>query len=282
MKNKRLSDRLKAYSISAGAITASSLAANAAVIYTNPNDETYTGGDSINLDINSDGILDIALFANSSSSTYNGTLYVGGAVFANPLNGAALAGSTYTAYTYPYALNQGDTINAQLQFQGAGIQTLNYSYSFGTSNVYYGNWLTATDKYIGLRLEINGATHFGWIRLDAGPGTFTVKDWAFDDQENQSIEAGSSITLGVNQENELDNIKSSMQIWNNSNQLNIQLDTDELIGSRIEIMNVNGQLVHQDIIRNQNMSMNLDVNSGVYFLRILKADQVMTHRFVID
>jgi hypothetical protein len=59
-------------------------------------------------------------------------------------------------------------------------------------------WCDVTDKYLGLRFQILGATHYGWARLDVGelPDMWILKDYAYNSVAGESIMAGQTV-LGI-------------------------------------------------------------------------------------
>jgi hypothetical protein len=72
-----------------------------------------------------------------------------------------------------------------------------------------GNWISVTNKYLGVRVRLAGQWFTGWVRMDVGAnGTYgVVKDYAFNAQPNGSITAGQVLTTSVNKlENTLDDV----------------------------------------------------------------------------
>jgi hypothetical protein len=72
-----------------------------------------------------------------------------------------------------------------------------------------GNWISVTNKYLGVRVRLAGQWFTGWVRMDVGSnGTYgVVKDYAFNAQPGGSITAGQVLTTGVsNIEGALDDI----------------------------------------------------------------------------
>jgi len=63
-----------------------------------------------------------------------------------------------------------------------------------------GNFINGEPGYLGIKFEIAGATHFGWIQYkaetDATVGT--IIDWAYEDTPNKAIKAGSIKTFNWN------------------------------------------------------------------------------------
>lgn len=55
-----------------------------------------------------------------------------------------------------------------------------------------GYWLNATDLYLALKLQVDAETYYGWARLDvdASSSSFTIKDYAYNSNPSECIEAG--------------------------------------------------------------------------------------------
>ncbi len=55
-----------------------------------------------------------------------------------------------------------------------------------------GNWVGVTDRYLGLRFQVDGSWHYGWARLDidAAPTRFVVKDYAYQSASGMGLTAG--------------------------------------------------------------------------------------------
>ncbi|GEM_PF-1494544 len=199
-----LTKRLKSYSLTAGAV-AGALSASATVQYTDVDpDFQGTIPDSTAFDIDNDGIADIALWGDSFTSVTASNMLSVYRVFARALGSVGIAGDasvTYSgsfSYYYPYALDQNNMIDRFLNFNsGYSTQTMAWAtYSTASSNFYfYGNWNNQADKYLGLRLTINGNIHYGWMRLSIGITDYTVKDYAYEDEPCIRIQAGSQTSM---------------------------------------------------------------------------------------
>lgn len=188
LRNGRLLDRLKAYGLAAGALAAGAEGADAAIIYTdiNPN---YTGGigNQYLLDLNNDNTDDFRIYHDGGSN-----LFIEPLASANEVLGTGSLGG----FAYPYAMNSNSMISASASgtwFNNAystGYQSLNY----GSAS--FGNWVSVSDKYLGLRFQVSGNTHYGWARLDVNfsGSTWVVKDYAYEDNAGVGIPAGSSVS----------------------------------------------------------------------------------------
>ncbi|MDX2360696.1 MAG: T9SS type A sorting domain-containing protein [Crocinitomicaceae bacterium] len=184
MKNEKkdLKKRLAKYGMLAAAITGAN-EAQANIIYTDENPD-FSGavGSQYFLDLNNDAIDDFRIWHNGSSNLYISPLTASNEVL----------GSGGATFAYPFALSSGAAISsgAGTFFNNgfsAGYQSLNYG------SCSFGNWCSITDKFIGVRFNIGGNIHYGWVRLDvnAAGSIWTVKDYAYEDIIGNSIPAGS-------------------------------------------------------------------------------------------
>ncbi|WP_157811584.1 T9SS type A sorting domain-containing protein [Lacinutrix sp. Bg11-31] len=182
----KLSKKLVKY----GALTAAIVGVNdingQSVIYNDITDFTGGSGDTFLIDIDNNGTDDFNINHNGSN------------LFITPLTASNdVLGSGGATYAYPFALTNGTAISSGATawfnngFAG-GFQSLNYS----SGSI--GNWDNTTDGYLGLRFNISGSTHYGWVRLDVdGTGNvWTVKDLAYSDTANTALNAGQQ-TLSV-------------------------------------------------------------------------------------
>jgi hypothetical protein len=170
--SKEVSRRLSFYGLAAGTAGVSLLAlaqpARAEVVFT-PADITLISG-NLFIDLNADGFNDFDLadqwfrFPHSKFPLLGKRkLAVGGAITASVIpshNGAA-------------ALDSGAAIGPDQSFQNVNQHKLTmaavksvYHGSTGTCCFYAsGNWKSTTDKFLGLKFQIMGETHYGWARV---------------------------------------------------------------------------------------------------------------------
>lgn len=88
---------------------------------------------------------------------------------------------------FPARLQQDDNIAAASVSWSPAAIALNSGGS--------GNWQSdATDKYLGFRFRktAGGAWHYGWLKMTvaANASSFTVKEWAYDNEAGKAILAG--------------------------------------------------------------------------------------------
>lgn len=157
--------------------------ASGQIVYTDVNPDVTNGGGGTSdfIDINNDGINDFVIGTTADAIGFNGI---------NPTD--SWVGSE-GSYLYPFALDSGDPISAgNIDWYGgpSNVGTLNYNSCYSGAGA--SNWCGVTDKYLGLRFQIAGNTHYGWARLDVTlpADSFTLKDYAYNTVADAPINAG--------------------------------------------------------------------------------------------
>ena len=200
--SKKLSKKLAQYgALSMAIVGVTDL--NGQIIYTDITPDFDQGaGQPYSLDLNNDGTPDFQIHIESTSDLKIMPLNANNEVLGNPYS----SGSSF--YVFPYALSNGAPIS-----NSASGSWFNNSFSVGVQDLNYsscsrGNWCSVTDKYLGLRFNISGNTHYGWARLDVGASgnTWTIKDYAYNTILDEPITAG-QMTLGID-----DNVFSEVKI----------------------------------------------------------------------
>ncbi|MBE9490507.1 MAG: T9SS type A sorting domain-containing protein, partial [Bacteroidetes bacterium] len=137
-----------------------------------------------------------------------------------------------------------------------GVQDLNYS--SGSR----GNWSNKDDKYLGLRFNISGNTHYGWARLtvSVAGSTWVIKDYAYNTIPDEPITAG-QMTLGID-----DNVFSGVKIvaLNKSVALyNLPQQTDYRLFSLTGQSVLNGKISNTTHVIEANT-----LSSGIYVIEL--------------
>jgi hypothetical protein len=196
----QLSDSLlgyvNAYALAAGATGVSLIAlvqpAEAEIIFTAAN-ATIPFNKLVTIDLNHDGSPDFKFFFYTFAyHSFRADLTVG-AVNAGGgiINGAG---------KYASPLFRGNSIGparafgtvSQVMFRSQGTD---YDSSIYSRHV-YGPWLNNTNRYVGVEFVIDGATHYGWIRMTTTAGkrryeaAFTITGYAYETVAGQAIKAG--------------------------------------------------------------------------------------------
>lgn len=161
--------------------------ASADVIFTDIANITATNQTNIAVDVNQDGIDDLA-FTNTTST---GRGSVAG------LNGAAVLG--LNGITNADRLDFGETI-----FSGSWNNSYGAALS-GSGKIWN---VIIGDKFLGVRLNIAGELHYGWVTLNGSSNgqSLIITEVAFNDEPNAPIYAGEKSTrpeLSLNSGNTL-------------------------------------------------------------------------------
>jgi len=190
--NSKLERQLTAYGAVAGAaclgILATPQLTQAEIVYTSAN-ISITGRDSVALDLNQDGIADFELVTRFCGS-HSTCLVVDALVLGNGIRGA---GSTAFAGFFGVPVGPGEKFlhgNVNSVYGGALMALAG---GYGPYSWSGGPWAHTTNRYLGLRLVINGQTHYGWARLNVDllvSGKTVITGYAYETIPNQTIHEG--------------------------------------------------------------------------------------------
>ncbi|MFZ0774083.1 MAG: hypothetical protein WCA49_22595 [Candidatus Sulfotelmatobacter sp.] len=184
---------VNAYALAAGAAGVSIMAlaqpAEAEIVYT-PANATIPINRGVTIDLTHDGTADFRFFFYTFAyHSFRGELSVYGVN-----GGGVIAG----AGKYASPLFRGKSIGpAQVFVPGAEMfrsQGVDIYSSIYHRSV-FGPWVNVQNRYLGVEFLIDGATHYGWIRLSSTVGkfkvaTFTVTGYAYETVPDQPIKAG--------------------------------------------------------------------------------------------
>ena len=200
----------------------------ATVVYTDVNpDQTFSVSGSVyHLDVNNDAAIDFDITHSYSTTVYkSGTMYPCYTYHYYYSNSITVKNSNSVAVNSGYAssLPALAVIDASLTWSDTTYNpvvntlansTTNSTSGFcprTTSTTTSGNWYGKSDQYLGLRIKAGGMLYYGWARLSFfGAGSFTIKDYAFNDVPNQQILAGESSCL-------ISNLPNSICVGSNFN-----------------------------------------------------------------
>jgi hypothetical protein len=201
-KTAHLSDsvhqRLNMYALAANTAGVGMLAlvqpAEAKIVYT-PTHLTigYGGVQRYQLDLNRDGVVDLSFGTLHNSCTTECTAHL----WASFPKGNAIKGKpagTFGSLLYVSALPRGTKIGvARLQSRCPILCTMAAVNTFSGTH-FGGDWVNVKDRYVGLRFEIHGKSHFGWARLSVRVHTphitATLTGYAYETIPGKAIIAG--------------------------------------------------------------------------------------------
>jgi hypothetical protein len=59
------------------------------------------------------------------------------------------------------------------------------------STTFTGPWANATDRFLGLAFQLNGETHYGWVRMSVSAGfQVTISGYAYESTPNTTLVTG--------------------------------------------------------------------------------------------
>jgi hypothetical protein len=188
--------KVNAYTLAAGAagvsVFALSQPAVAEIVVTHAHGTVAYHG-TVSIDFNHDGVPDFRLTLPSSGyHLFHATLQV------RPRGAGGVIG---TAKGYASAMAQGASIGpGQVFTEGMAVPMVK-TLALRSCGSYYrdlfGPWQDAQNSFLGVRFLIDGATHYGWIRLtvttDTGFIVPTVTGYAYETIPGESIRAGQMV-----------------------------------------------------------------------------------------
>jgi hypothetical protein len=161
--------------------------ADAKVVYT-PAHEIIGANGVYNLDVNQDGTVDFLIqqwnYGNWSSNNQ---------LLADPAVGNGIAGKQYAS-----ALMAGASIGPDQNFIAGGgngeVMLSITHFTTGGTSFGHGFWANVQNRYLGLKFQVAGETHFGWARLSVARKAFhftaLLTGYAYEDTPNTAIKAG--------------------------------------------------------------------------------------------
>jgi len=167
----------------------------ARIIYTKAHQNIGTNG-VFPLDLNHDGIIDF-LIQERGTSHFSGSGYNG--LWAKEAAGNAVEGGNGLAA----ALKKGSPINSRQTFAKSSSSFGEIMIGFGCNGdgscSTQGEWSNVKNRYLGLKFQIDGKTHFGWARLSVDVVqkkiTATLTGYAYETAPNKGIGAGQTQDL---------------------------------------------------------------------------------------
>lgn len=292
-KKSTLESNLKKYTALAGGLTAVAGGLNAQVVYTDVNpDETVSSSGTTQylIDFNSDAALDAAFVAGTVSGvtgTYAGYSYVLSQDVVQMAFGSGAPatngwmGSSSNANA-PMALSAGSAIGSTGSFFGAQANVAGTMYvswpnstSYNTS-VNLGNFTAGSEAYVGVRFDISGSAHYGWIRVEVGSDekSLIIKDYAYESTAGTAITAGDmGGTTGIEE------LADQVMINNVFNKLNVRLDGID--NANLTVLGLDGkQHINQTIGSTAVVDMST-LTTGIYLVNVSTEEGTTTKKIYV-
>ncbi|MBC8045605.1 MAG: T9SS type A sorting domain-containing protein [Fimbriimonadaceae bacterium] len=286
MKNFTLSTskKLAAYSAMAAAFSSLATQADAQIVYNDIDDVTITASEVdevYSLDLNIDGEIDFVFRAGTAAGgswTFASIFGMFSSLGAGNVNNQIIA-TMGSLVPYASALEEGYTINEGANFLANSTSS---NYAVLASNYYgviYGNFGDQGVKYIGLRFDISGAIHFGWIRVDVTtePVSVTIMDYAFNTTPETSINTADTNVVAIEQLSEhLFNVYSAGDIFYITTNSQVPQET------KVAVYNVNGQKVYEGDMTQSQLQIQLkNALEGIYNVQIISGNKMLNKQVFI-
>jgi len=193
--------------------------------------------------------------------------------------GEILYDNSITTRNYALALNYGATIDNNSSTWINTISYLGYDHALQGVNL-EGNWVGVSDKYLGLRINLNGQWHYGWAKcdLDAQIGTYTIKEYAYNATPNQGITAGDKGPVNIKE-----NFSDNISIYSHNKTLFIDFKDTEINNGKIKLFNLIGQEVKTTPISNSKIELDLNnIDAGIYIVNIYNKIASINYKINIE
>jgi hypothetical protein len=198
--------RIKLYSLAATAAGVGMLAlsqpAAGEVVYTKAKIYVSPFGGTASIDLNNDGKPDFQFTAPAGG--YDHSFYA--SLLVGPLRGGEVVGGHRQLHSpYASALAGGAKIGPSAHFSSSAVRgniIVERSIGFASASTFkqfVGSWNfpNGTNHYVGVKFLIDGATHYGWIRLTinlANSMQSVITGYAYETVPDKPITAGAGMT----------------------------------------------------------------------------------------
>lgn len=250
-------------------------ASKANIIYTDViPDSVKTGNFTLSIDLNNDNTVDYQVTGAASGPLSFAIMQAGVApnnFILSDGNGNALALASNTLI--------GSSSTTWYQMNAQNLQMTLVSNNVGT-----GTWSGQTDKYMGFKFYINTNIYYGWARFTVAStdNTVTLKDYAYENNANQSILAGQTVT-GIKAP-----VATDLQViaFPNPSKGQVTFRITNASGQmQLSIFDVAGQLVKEIMIAENTGSIILDLtglSKGMYAYTLRNSSAAHSGRLILS
>jgi len=298
------------------AITLLGFYLQAQIVYTNLKDASFTCVQKCNnncyeyncsktcpLDLNNDGTIDFNINTGCVVSKYdggNGTYCcING--FSNWVS-IGPAGDDGIPLGSAAAVMPGSEISSLSAGSGGVLRSVSRNCQLdilgGCTPISPGDWPNSTDRYLGLKIILNGQTHYGWARLsvivDEGKASFKIKDCAYESTPGGPINAGDTgsglaSNHTINKEHEEGIALSKLDITPNPVYSTTTISFTLLQPEKVclNLYDMSGRLINKLSERRFNggthqLILNTTkLNNGIYLLRLQSQSGVKSKKIIV-
>ncbi len=282
--NKNL-NRLTQYSAMAACLLAIK-SVDGQVVYEDIDDvvlEASEAYDVFDLDLDADGTLDfhfragsIAADAWTFASIFGSYPDLGVGNASNLIIG--YAGTN--GYSFASAFEEGVLIGPEGDFlpypSSSAVLVSNYGGEI------YGPFPGAGDRYLGIQFKMEDSLHYGWIRVqvEVDPVVLTIKDYAYADIANASINTGDTVLIQVGLNETIDD--EDIVAYSFGKTIHILNSNTSDISMEVNVLNIGGENVYKNLIDQSNLTIDMrEMPSGIYTVQILAGDAMHTKKLLI-
>lgn len=271
MKDPKTLSKLLRYSTTAAAVTGVSVV-NGQIYYEDfTPDINMQGNNAITrVDVNQDGVDDFEFLL--IDSTFSGTIPWGKLQVTGIQLGNDVVGFVTSGYSYVSLLQQSSPVVNNAPFISAGIMA--EAPQFGASYPLWNNGVT--DGYMGFRIDVNGQSHYGWMRLDVASDakSAVLKDLAFNGSPGDPILCGQSMSAE-------DALGEALSVFQSDQELILEVPS-ALLNSEIQISDVYGRIIHRTHATDQTVRIDWSTRSrGLYVVSLLHSGQIHSRKVMI-
>lgn len=273
MKSQSIKSKVAKYSALASTLLAGG-AIDAQIVYTDVSPDVVldTLDPAYPVDLNNDAIPDIFLLTDHvmGNGTFSGLpfSYIGNAAIVGfPSNQNGVVGASSSSSFLVSALNSGSPINATQTFSASSTENLAVDAlvtipGMGTYPMQQGNFLGASNKFLGVKFMVGTDAYYGWVQLSVSQNAdeITIYDYAYNSSAGGPINAGQMNSSGI----ENATLEQSVTIVPTLENVVINV-TPNLFGGEIQISSLDGRVVANEKIKDVNTSISLQgIPSGIY------------------
>ncbi len=300
----RLANTLKQYSAYSACFLALHKGADSQMVYVDidPDIVLNEGGQAAELDLDQNGTIDFWFHNNSftfyseSFSSYRlmQNILVGPEIAVNAIAGetglyGTAYGGVYTRY-YPFALEGGAIINADLNFYNYNLQVMGLRtiVTYAGTNTWACadcNWYgffaeSSINKFLGVKFQtLDESLNFGWIRCDVQDEgrTLIIKDYAYETTPEYPIIAGDTVHYV-----EVIDAISSEPVYVYSFNETLYVNLQESAKAKVTIASISGQNILKYETTDVNSTVDLtNVANGMYMVTVEYKNRLYTTKIAI-
>lgn len=248
---------------------------------------TAANSDSKTIDLDGDNVIDLIVFSSVKDTTIQGfsTTITGVAITTMGSTGIIASNVQIGNETVIIAdtLKTGHMIDVNSTYLNSATPSvypgvgLGIHSSFGDFSA--GDFIAQPPLYFGVKFDISGNTHYGWVRVSIAGGAVsgTLYEYGYEQTADTGIEAGkmsSNNFVDIEKAGKID-----AEVYAHGKQIIVR--GDNLLGD-LEIINLIGKTVYQNAITGPKTINLNDLSEGIYLITYSEGNQRLTKKVLIQ